>query len=67
MQLRIQCQYGLFRLQLDLEVSDIKKVSHTLHYGPYYTPSAMRRQAQRKCFLQISARRSYNFYIVRHV
>ncbi len=37
------------------------------HLGPYYTPSTMRRQAQRKCFLLVSARRSYHFHILRHV
>ncbi len=37
------------------------------HLGPYRTPSTKRRQAQRTHFLLVSARRSYNFYILHHV
>ncbi len=35
--------------------------------GPYHTPGAMRRQARCKCFLLVSARRSYHFHVLRQV
>ncbi len=46
--------------------SALSSLGHRI-MGPYHTPGTMQHQARYKCFLLVSARRSYNFHVLHHV